>query len=103
MAEYVTVAKLSEVPPGEMKSMELEGEAVVIANVNGEVFAFGGECTHVGGPLGEGTLADEIVECPWHGGRFNVRSGAVVGPPPQAAVPTYAVRVEGDAIQIARR
>ncbi len=54
MAEFQTVARASEVPPGEMKLVEVDGEEVVIANVDGEYFAFSNTCTHEGGPLVEG-------------------------------------------------
>ncbi len=51
MAEYETVARASEVAPGEMKLVGVDGEEVVIANVGGEYFAFSNTCTHEGGPL----------------------------------------------------
>ncbi len=102
MAEFVRVAGLSEVPQGEMKIVEVEGKPVVLANVDGEIYAFGGTCTHKGGPLGEGELAGDAVICPWHGGEFNVKTGEVLGPPPSRPIPTYQVQVEGDDINIAK-
>jgi len=100
MADFVKVASVSEIPPGEMKIVELDGQDVVVANVNGQFLAFANDCTHRGGPLGEGILMDEVVECPFHGGQFNVRTGEVVAAPPTEAVPTFAVRVEGDDISV---
>jgi len=100
MADFVKVASVSEIPPGEMKIVELDGQDVVVANVNGQFFAFANDCTHRGGPLGEGILMDEVVECPFHGGQFNVRTGEVVAAPPTEAVATFAVRVEGDDISV---
>lgn len=102
MAEYVTVASTSEIPPGEMKIVEVAGEEVAIANVDGEFCAFANTCTHKGGPLGEGLLLPGgVVECPFHGGQFNVRTGEVVAPPPSEPIKTYAVQVEGDSIKVA--
>ena len=101
MAEFVKVADVAEVPPGEMKIVELDGREVVIANVGGQFFAFGSECTHRGGPLGEGMLMDDVVECPWHGGQFSVRTGEVVSPPPGADIPTFQVQVDGDDVKVA--
>ena len=100
MADFVKVANVSEIPPGEMKIVELDGQDVVVANVNGQFFAFANDCTHRGGPLGEGILMDEVVECPFHGGQFNVRTGEVVAAPPSEPVSTFAVRVEGDDISV---
>jgi len=102
MAEFVRVASLAEVPPGEMHTVEVEGRSVVLANVDGQIFAFAGECTHRGGPLGDGTLEADVVICPWHGGEFNVRTGQVVGPPPERPVATYEVQIEGTDIKIAK-
>lgn len=101
MSEFRTVAKASEVAPGEMKLVEVEGDAVVIANVAGEFFAFSDTCTHDGGPLSDGELAGDIVTCPWHFTPFNVRTGeAQEGGVTDEPVPTYEVRVEGEEIQI---
>jgi nitrite reductase/ring-hydroxylating ferredoxin subunit len=101
MADFVRVASVDEVPPGEMKIVEVDGEDVVLANVDGQIYAIGGTCTHRGGPLGEGVLTDDVVECPFHAGQFNVRTGEVVGPPPSEPVKTYAVQVDGGDIKIA--
>jgi nitrite reductase/ring-hydroxylating ferredoxin subunit len=102
MAEFVRVASAGDVPPGEMLTVQIDGEDVVLANVEGRVYAFANECTHRGGPLGEGLLEGEEVECPFHQGRFNVKTGAVVDGPPEEPVATYEVQVEGDEIRVAK-
>ena len=102
MAEFKTLAQASEVPPGTLKHIELEsGTQVCLANVDGTFYAIGGECTHMGGPLGEGELDGTIVTCPWHSGEFDVTTGKVVGPPPEDDEPAYEVQVEGDEVQVA--
>jgi nitrite reductase/ring-hydroxylating ferredoxin subunit len=100
MGEFVRVASAGDIPPGEMKIVEVDGEEIAIANVSGEFFAFQNECTHRGGPLGEGILMGAVVECPFHAGQFNVRTGEVVAAPPSEPVTTYAVQVEGDYIKV---
>lgn len=102
MAEFVRVAGAGDVPAGEMLIVQVDGDNVVLANVDGQIYAFGGECTHRGGPLGEGLLEGDIVECPWHQGRFNVKTGEVVDSPPEEPVPSFQVQVEGDDIKIAK-
>ncbi len=102
MAEFQTVAKASEIAPGEMKLVNVAGQDVVVANVEGAFFAFGNECTHVGGPLVEGELEGETVTCPWHATIFNVKTGQALEGPGTSAVPTYEVRLEDDEIQIAK-
>lgn len=101
MAEFVRVAGVGDVPPGEMMTVEVDGAEIVIANLDGDFVAFQNECTHRGGPLGEGLLEGGVVECPFHAGRFDIRTGAVVSPPPSEPIKTYPVRVDGDDIKIA--
>jgi len=100
MGEYVKVASASEIPPGEMTIVELDGQEIAIANVGGEFYAFQNECTHRGGPLGEGLLMGDVVECPFHAGQFNVRTGDVANAPPSEPIATFAVQVEGDDIKV---
>jgi nitrite reductase (NADH) small subunit/3-phenylpropionate/trans-cinnamate dioxygenase ferredoxin subunit len=100
MGNFVRVAGTGDIPPGEMIVVEVDGEEVAIANVGGEFFAFSNLCTHRGGPLGEGILTGDVVECPFHAGQFNVKTGAVVAPPPNEAVQTFPVKVDGDDISV---
>ncbi|TMB95215.1 MAG: non-heme iron oxygenase ferredoxin subunit [Chloroflexi bacterium] len=102
MPDFVKVASVRDVPPGEMKIVELDGEEIAVANVNGEFFAFNNTCTHRGGPLGEGLLMGDTVECPFHGGQFNVRTGEVISPPPEEPVQSYPVQVDGDDLKVAK-
>ena len=88
MAEFVTVAQTTDVPPGSIILVELADEGVAIANVNGEFYAFDAECTHAGGPLDEGDLEGATGICPWHGGEFDVKSGKLLGLPHQEEVST---------------
>lgn len=94
------VAKTTDVPPGFVISAEVEGTNIAICNVDGEFFAIAGKCTHAGGQLGEGELEGDVIECPRHGAQFNVRTGAVVGPPADVPVATYRVEVRDDIILV---
>lgn len=102
MSEYVKVAEIKDVPPGSMYLVDLDGEDVVLANVDGQIFAFSGTCTHHWARLDLGELEGEVVTCPFHGGQFNVRTGEAVAPPAALPVATYPVRMEGNAILVAR-
>ena len=101
MADFQAVAKVSEIAAGEMKLVDLAGEAVVVANVDGTYHAFGNACTHVGGPLVEGMLEGENVTCPLHATVFNIKTGEALEGPGKEPVPIYKVRVEDDDILIA--
>ncbi len=103
MSEFHTVAKASEIAPGNMLLVDVGGEEIVIANVDGEYFAFSDTCTHEGGPLSDGELEGHIVTCPWHFTPFDVKTGeAQEGGVTDDPIPVFEVRVEGDEVQIRR-
>jgi len=97
---FVTVARVGEIPVGGVKVVRLEDQPVALFHLEDGYYAMDDLCTHDGGPLAEGTLEGAVIECPRHGARFDVRSGAVLGLPATAPVPTYQVRIEGDEIQV---
>ena len=92
------VAKTNDIQPSTMKAYDLAGERVCIVNIEDNYFAIGNICTHLGGPLNEGTLEGYDVECPWHGSKFDVRTGNPTKPPARQPVPSYEVKVEGNDI-----
>ena len=94
MAEYVRVARVEDVPPGERLWIEFEEETVILFNVNGRFYCIADLCTHDNGPLEDGALQGYEVECPRHGARFDVRSGAALCLPAISPVPTFEVLVE---------
>jgi nitrite reductase/ring-hydroxylating ferredoxin subunit len=101
MVAFVRVAWVGDVPPGKMLTVQVNGQPVVLANVDGTIYAFSGVCGHADGPLGRGKLRGDVVECPFHGGQFEVRTGRAVMPPATEDIPTFEVRVVGDDIQVA--
>lgn len=100
MAGFVKVASIHDVAPGEVKVFDVEGKGLALANVSGSFYAIDDVCTHDGGPLGEGKLFGDLVECPRHGARFDVKTGRVRALPAVIPVRTYPVRVEGDEIKV---
>jgi len=94
MTNFVRVAGTGDLKPGENKVVNVSGTDVALFNVGGEFFAISNTCAHRGGPLGEGFLEEDVVTCPWHGWRFNVKTG--ISPVmPTAKVSSYPVKVEG--------
>jgi glycine betaine catabolism B len=98
--DFVKVAETKDIQPANMKAVEVAGEKVCLANVEGKYYAIGNICTHVGGPLNEGTLEGYEIECPWHGSKFDVRTGKVRRPPANKPELTYEVKVEGNDILV---
>ena len=95
MEEFVKVAETTEVPPGNMKKVTLDGKEILVANVEGTYYAIGNKCTHRGGDLSKGSLSGKLVKCPRHGAKFNVTTGEVVAGPATKSEPTLEVKVEG--------
>ena len=102
MAQFIKVASTADLAPGEAKGVEVAGKEIALFNLEGSFYAIDDTCTHRGGPLGEGILEGDTVECPWHQGRFNIKTGEVLDAPPSDPVPTYQVQVEGDDIKVAK-
>ncbi len=101
MSEYVRVARADEVTPGTMKRVDVSGHAVALVNVGGEFFAIDDTCSHEEASLSGGTLSGEVVVCPKHGARFNVKTGRVLALPAVRSVAVYPVRVEGGEVLVA--
>jgi 3-phenylpropionate/trans-cinnamate dioxygenase ferredoxin subunit len=100
MPGFIFVAKRSEIPEGTGLCVEAEGKRIALFRVGDDVCAIDDSCPHANGPLSEGGLEGDVVECPWHGSRFNVRTGSVLQPPAAEGVATYAVRVTGEEIEV---
>jgi 3-phenylpropionate/trans-cinnamate dioxygenase ferredoxin subunit len=98
--KFLTVARVGEIPDGGVKIVRIDDQSVAVFHIGDEYFVIDDVCTHDGGPLAEGYLEDHVIECPRHGARFDIKTGAVLCLPATAPVPTYPVRVVGDEIQM---
>ena len=101
--DFVKVADTMDIQPSRMKEVEVNGEKVCLANVEGKYYAIGNVCTHLGGPLAQGKLEGYEVQCPWHGSRFDIRTGKVARPPAMRSEPIYEIKVEDDNILVKNR
>jgi nitrite reductase/ring-hydroxylating ferredoxin subunit/uncharacterized membrane protein len=101
--EYVAVMDVNDLAEGKLTRVDVAGMPAVLLKQGSTIYAIGAVCTHQGGPLDEGTLKEgEIVQCPWHGSCFHLRDGSVVNGPAVYAVPTFAVRVRNNTIELRR-
>ncbi|MCL4394313.1 MAG: Rieske 2Fe-2S domain-containing protein [Chloroflexi bacterium] len=92
--------RAADLKPGQARLVQVDDESVAVFNVGGTLFATQEECTHMGGPLSDGSLDGEVVTCPLHGSCFNVTTGEVVRGPAKKALKTFRVTVEADTARV---
>ena len=104
---FTEVSKIDEIPAGHIKSFVIDGKEILVVNYDGNYYAIGGKCTHMGGDLSKGRLDGKIVICPKHGSKFDVITGKCVAGPKVGFLKlktkdetTYEVRVDGKTIKV---
>ena len=96
-----TLCKISEVDPGTVKRVEVDGlPPLAIYNLAGSFYVTDDTCTHGKASLAEGYVEGTEIECPWHGGRFEIATGQPTCFPASEAIATYAVTIVGDDVCI---
>lgn len=97
---FITVATVGDIKPGKAIRVEIDDESVAIFNIDGTFYAIGDTCSHEEASLSEGDVFGDCVECPLHGAEFDIKTGQAKTLPAVGPVPTYAVKVEGDAVLV---
>jgi len=94
MGQRVEVAQATDIPEGESKAVELNGEPIALFNVDGRIYAMTNGCPHAGAPLSLGWVSKGEVVCPWHGWTFELEPDN----DPCDGVQRYPVHVENGTI-----
>jgi nitrite reductase/ring-hydroxylating ferredoxin subunit len=94
MSERIMLCNTSDVAAGGAVKVETGDLILAVFNVNGEFYVTDDTCTHGPGSLSEGYITDDVVECDFHNGAFNIRTGEVVAPPCIVPLKTYPAIVE---------
>ena len=97
---WITVADRSSVGLDSVVGVKAGDLDVALYNIEGQLYATHNVCTHAHALLSDGWLEGDVIECPLHGGRFEVKTGKGLGAPITCDLKTFPVRVEGDAIQV---
>ena len=97
---WARAASRGELASGEVLGVEVAGHLIALYDVDGNIFATDNICTHAYARLSDGWLDGELIECPLHAARFDVRTGKVLDPPATVDLKTYPVRVVDDEIQV---
>jgi naphthalene 1,2-dioxygenase ferredoxin component len=99
-AGWVRAAARSDLAEGEVIGVELAGHSIALYDADGNLFATDNICTHAYACLSDGWLDGEVIECPLHAARFDIRSGKVLDPPATEDLKTYPVRIVDGEIQV---
>jgi 3-phenylpropionate/trans-cinnamate dioxygenase ferredoxin subunit len=99
-SRWISVARASEIAVGASRLIRLEDVPIAVFHLDDGWYAIEDVCTHDGGPVAEGRLEGHVIECPRHGATFDVKTGTALTFPGVSPVPTYAVRVVGDDVQV---
>lgn len=94
------VAHLKEIEKGQKKRLMVNGEAILLANINGVYHAVSDTCTHQKASLSAGVLNDCQIECPWHGAKFDLTTGKPTTLPAVLPLKKYPVEIQGEDILI---
>jgi nitrite reductase/ring-hydroxylating ferredoxin subunit/uncharacterized membrane protein len=98
--EWTPAGPARDWPDDAPRRVTVDGADIVVLRSGGTWYGFDAHCSHARGPLGEGTVTDGCLECPWHGSRFRLRDGSVARGPAFAPQPTVAVRVRHDIVEV---
>ena len=101
--EWTAVLDDGELAEGQMRCVEADGTAVMVARSGGALYSLSEHCSHRGGPLHEGRLEGTEVSCPWHDSVFDLRDGALVHGPAAYPQPAWDTRVNEGRIEVRRR
>jgi naphthalene 1,2-dioxygenase ferredoxin component len=99
-AGWVRAAARSDLAEGEVIGVEVAGRSIALYDADGNLFATENICTHAYACLSDGWLDGEVIECPLHAARFDIRSGKVLDPPATEDLKTYPVRIVDGEIQL---
>ncbi|CAJ2376908.1 MAG: non-heme iron oxygenase ferredoxin subunit [Gammaproteobacteria bacterium] len=100
MSDWIPVIAACDLPPGEHSIVEIDGARIAVFNLDGEFCAIEDVCTHDGSEIASGCIVDGAIECPRHGARFDLKTGAVTAPPAYEPVAVFPLRVEDGVVQV---
>ncbi|MEE9217716.1 MAG: non-heme iron oxygenase ferredoxin subunit [Acidobacteriota bacterium] len=99
MANLVKAASRDEISQGQGKCVDISGKAIALFNIGGDFYAMDNTCVHRGGPLAEGSLEEHVVTCPWHGWKYDCKTGQSLNAPGKA-VASYKVEIRENDVMV---
>ena len=100
--DFVPVMDEQDLMQGKLTKVDVAGIPAVLVRDGSNIYAIAATCSHLGGPLNEGSYENGVVYCPWHGSGFRLCDGSIANSPAVYAQPTFAVRVRNGKIELRR-
>lgn len=101
MSEFIRVCPADDIPDGATKPVEIENRRVILARLNGDIYALENLCTHDGGDMSEGKIIDGQLQCPRHGALFDIKTGDATQMPAVMGINTFDVKIENGDVLVA--
>jgi nitrite reductase/ring-hydroxylating ferredoxin subunit len=98
--DWVVAANLEQLPPGSVVGIELNGRDLALCNVDGKVHCMDNVCSHAYALLSDGWLDGTVLECPLHGGQFDVVTGKALCAPVTQDLVVYQTRTIDNQIEV---
>ena len=99
-SDYARVARVADLEDGKPTRAEAKGVSILLVRRGDRVFAITETCSHLGGPLSEGTLKGDAIQCPWHGSEFSIQDGSVVNGPATFPARCFDVRIVDGNVEV---
>ena len=97
---FLFLCKTNAVSEGELKAFVLKEVEILVIKHAGKIYCLQARCTHAGAPLEEGELNNDVLQCPWHGSRFNIKDGSVIRGPAEKQLRIYNYTIEEDQLLV---
>lgn len=98
--EFTPVLPESGLEDGKPVRAEHNGTPILLVRPQSKIYALAETCSHLGGPLSEGRLEDDVIQCPWHGSRFSIRDGHVIDGPAVHPQPCLEARIRNGQVEV---
>jgi naphthalene 1,2-dioxygenase ferredoxin component len=99
-AKFTLAAKVASVPEGDVIGVEIEGRKIALFKLDGAIYALPGLCTHGHAELAGGYVEGDLIQCPMHGGMFDIRTGKAAGEPCTVDLEVLPVKIDGDQVYV---
>jgi nitrite reductase/ring-hydroxylating ferredoxin subunit len=97
---FYFLCNTNEVSEGELRAFVVKEVEILVVKYAGQIYCLQARCTHAGAPLADGELNENVLQCPWHGSRFDIKNGSVIRGPAERQLHLYNCSVEEERLLV---